>query len=61
MRANNFYTWFLKLKNIHTYKNESVTNAFIKVNEFSEKKREMAQRKLKIYQTEESKRANINR
>ena len=61
MRANNFYQWFLKLKNIHTHKNESVTNAFIIVNEFSEKEREMAQRKLRIYQTEESKRANINR
>ena len=61
MRADNFYKWFLKLKNIHTHNNESVTNAFIIVNEFSEKKREMAQRKLKIYQTEEAKRANINR
>lgn len=61
MRADGFYEWFLKLKNIHTHKNESVTNAFIIVNEFSEKKGEMARRKLRIHQTEESKRANINR
>ena len=61
MRANNFYEWFLGLKNIHTHNNESLSNAFNIINEFSEKKREMAQRKLRIYQTEESKRANINR